>query len=124
MTTPAMKSKRPYVIPALYEWIVDSGCTCHLLVDVNYLGVDVPAGMDHQGRLVLDITPVAIRDLDFGQYAIAFLAQFERVTHQLTIPYGAVSALMAVESGVHISFEDDDDPGSPPNNQGHLKIVK
>ena len=120
----AMKSRRPYLLPGLYEWIVDSGCTCHIMLDVNYSGVDIPEGLDKDGRLVLDISPAAIRNLDFDAYFMSFLAQFDRVTHEIAVPYGAVMAIMGVESGEHISFEDDADPSLPPGSQGHLQIIK
>lgn len=33
-----MNSSRPYLVRALYEWIVDNDCTPHLLVNVDYPG--------------------------------------------------------------------------------------
>ena len=39
-----MKSSRPYLLRALYEWIVDNGCTPHVLVASEYPGTRVPAG--------------------------------------------------------------------------------
>ena len=39
-----MKSSRPYLIRALYEWILDNDCTPHLLVSVDYPEVRVPEG--------------------------------------------------------------------------------
>lgn len=31
-----MKSSRPYLVRALYEWIVDNDCTPHMLVNAEY----------------------------------------------------------------------------------------
>ena len=38
-----MNSSRPYLIRALYQWIVDNDCTPHLLVNADYPGVQVPS---------------------------------------------------------------------------------
>ena len=43
MSTP-MTSSRPYLVRALYEWILDNGCTPHVVVDALLEGVEVPAG--------------------------------------------------------------------------------
>lgn len=31
-----MNSSRPYLVRALYEWIVDNDCTPHMLVNAEY----------------------------------------------------------------------------------------
>ena len=38
-----MTSSRPYLIRALYQWIVDNGVTPYVLVDASVEGVDVPS---------------------------------------------------------------------------------
>ena len=128
MSFTAMKSRRPYVLPSLYKWMVDSQCTIHLLIDIFYPGVDVPEGFDDHGQLVLDVTPVAIRQLEFNAHGLTFLAQFHQKTHSLTVPFGAVRGIVAIESSIHISFDDDEDPpsglGGAGKGSGHLKIVK
>ena len=52
-----MNSSRPYLILAIYEWIVDNNCTPHLLVDVEYPNVRVPPGYASDGQLVLNASP-------------------------------------------------------------------
>ena len=37
-----MKSRRPYLLRAMHEWISDSNCTPHLVVDACVAGVEVP----------------------------------------------------------------------------------
>lgn len=46
-----MNSSRPYLVRALYEWIVDNDCTPHLLVNVDYPGVRVPPDSPATDRL-------------------------------------------------------------------------
>ncbi|MBT6961628.1 MAG: ClpXP protease specificity-enhancing factor, partial [Rhodospirillaceae bacterium] len=54
-----MTSSRPYIIRAIYEWIIDNDCTPHLLVDVHYDGVIVPQAYVTDGQIVLNISPSA-----------------------------------------------------------------
>ena len=46
-----MTSNRPYLIRALYEWILDNAMTPHILVNARVEGVDVPPQHVHDGRM-------------------------------------------------------------------------
>ena len=61
-----MNSSRPYIIRAIYEWIVDNDCTPHLLVDVDNEGVDVPQSYVTDGQIVLNISLNAVVGLEMG----------------------------------------------------------
>ena len=37
-----MTSSRPYIIRALYEWIIENECTPYILVNAYEAGVEVP----------------------------------------------------------------------------------
>ena len=37
-----MTSNRPYLIRAIYDWIVDNDLTPYLLVNAEFVGVEVP----------------------------------------------------------------------------------
>ena len=63
-----MKSQRPYLLRALYEWIVDSDEVPYVLVDANLEGVQVPAEHVQDGQIVLNIGPGAIRDLNIEDH--------------------------------------------------------
>ena len=45
-----MNSSRPYLVRALYEWILDNQCTPYLLVNAEYPDTAVPAGFVEDGR--------------------------------------------------------------------------
>ena len=53
-----MNSSRPYLVRALYEWIVDNDCTPHLLVNAEFPGVRVPPGYANDGQIVLTVSPL------------------------------------------------------------------
>lgn len=143
-----MNSSRPYLVRALYEWIVDNECTPHLLVNVDFPAVQVPKGFDRDGQIVLDISPEAVRNLHMDNEAVSFDGRFGGVSHTLYMPVGAILGIYAQENGQGMVFElepplddeddllddavepDDDGPpeggSQPPRPSGRpsLKVVK
>ena len=61
-----MKPRRPYLLRALYEWIVDCDEVPNILVDTEVAGVVVPTEYVQDGQIVLNISPSAVRDLSLG----------------------------------------------------------
>jgi stringent starvation protein B len=110
----AMTSSRPYMIRALYEWIVDNACTPHILVDAHGEGVSVPQQhVNKDGHIVLNIAPTALKDLFVGLDAISFSARFGGVPFNLYIPCGAVLGIYARENGQGMMFEAETGPRPP-----------
>ncbi|APQ11475.1 peptidase [Pseudomonas oryzihabitans] len=110
-----MNSSRPYLVRALYEWIVDNDCTPHLLVNADYAEVRVPPGYANDGQIVLNASPSAVRDLHMDNEAVSFNGRFGGVAYNLYIPVGAILAIYARENGQGMVF--DSEP-SPPDGQG------
>ncbi|KHL69585.1 peptidase [Pseudomonas flexibilis] len=133
-----MKSSRPYLLRALYEWIVDNDCTPHLLVDAEYPQVRVPAGYAQDGQIVLNVSPGAVRQLHMDNEGISFESRFGGVAHGIYLPIASVLAIYARENGQGMVFEleapdaeaaeDEDDlppPETPrPGGRPSLKVVK
>ncbi|MEE4109226.1 MAG: ClpXP protease specificity-enhancing factor SspB, partial [Halieaceae bacterium] len=67
-----MNSSRPYLLRALYEWIVDNGCTPHIIVDATLPGVDVPEQYVKDGQIVLNLSPSAVIELQLGDDNVSF----------------------------------------------------
>ncbi len=136
-----MNSSRPYLVRALYEWIVDNDCTPHLLVNADFPGVQVPAGFASDGQIVLNVSPGAVRHLHMDNEAISFEGRFGGVAHSLYVPSAAVLAIYARENGQGMVFdleppvpgdeeadgpEDQGPDDEPPRPSGRpsLKVVK
>ena len=139
-----MNSSRPYLVRALYEWIVDNDCTPHMLVNAEYPAVQVPQGFASDGQIVLNISPNAVRSLHMDNDAVSFEGRFSGVAHSLFVPVGAILGIYARENGQGMVFElepplmdsdelddegvepDDDGPPEPPRPSGRpsLKVVK
>lgn len=132
---PVMSSNRPYLLRALYEWINDNGMTPYLLVDAARDGLQVPPSTVQDGRVVLNLAPRAIAQLDMGNRDIRFLARFGGVSQLVVVPVPAVMAIYAQETGQGMMLPDDGaelppesppppEPSEGPRRAGHLKIVK
>ncbi|PYC22080.1 ClpXP protease specificity-enhancing factor [Pseudomonas mosselii] len=139
-----MNSSRPYLVRALYEWIVDNDCTPHMLVNAEYPAVQVPQGFASDGQIVLNISPSAVRSLHMDNEAVSFEGRFGGVAHSLFVPIGAILGIYARENGQGMVFElepplededdleddavepDDQGPPEPPRPSGRpsLKVVK
>ncbi len=109
-----MSANRPYLVRAFHEWIVDNGCTPHLLVDANDPRCVVPQQFVKDGVIVLNISPSAVRDLSLGNEYVMFSARFGGVAQEITVPLGAVRAIYARENGQGMAFESGSE-GEPPD---------
>jgi stringent starvation protein B len=109
-----MTSSRPYMIRALYEWIVDNNLTPYLLVDVLVVGVEVPQEYVKDGQIVLNIAPRAVRDMLMTNDSITFMSRFGGVPRQIKITPASVLAIYAKENGRGMVFEAEDPDSLPP----------
>lgn len=112
--TPSMNSSRPYIMRALYEWIVDNGCTPYLLVDADRPEVEVPTQYVKDGQIVLNVRPSAVIELQIGNEWISFNGRFGGSPTDVLVPVGAVIGIYARENGQGMVFE----PEEPPSPDG------
>lgn len=128
-----MVPSRPYLIRALYDWMVDNGWTPHVLVDADAEGVDVPEGVIQDGQVVLNIGPTAVKDLVLGNDWITFEARFSGVPSAISVPSQGVLGIYARENGKGMLFGEEEDggptqPGAPedpkPGGKPSLRVVK
>lgn len=133
-----MISNRPYLVRALYEWIVDNNLTPHMLVDTADESVEVPRDFVENGRIILNVSPEATHSLVLGNDAITFNARFSGTAMDVYVPVASVQAIYAKENGQGMIFgEQDETPPDPepkkikekaddtsPIKRPNLKIVK
>jgi stringent starvation protein B len=129
-----MSSNRPYLIRALYEWLVDNGTTPYLMVNAEVDGVAVPEQFVDDGRIILNVDPSAVSGLELGNDLISFSARFSGKAEDILIPPRAVMGIYAKENGQGMLFPEgdgnkDDGPGddpdpSTPGKRPSLKVVK
>ena len=116
----AMSSTVPYLVRAIFDWIVDNECTPHLVVDAEVDGTEAPLEYVKDGQIVLNIGPMAVVDLTLGDEAIFFRGRFGGVSHDIQVPMAAVLGIIARENGEGMWFpkENPDSPDDEPNPPG------
>ena len=127
-----MKTRqRPYLLRAMHDWMADNGLTAHLVVSAPADGLVVPERHVSDGKIVLNVSHSAARDLVLGNEEITFEARFDGEPWHLTIPVDAVLGIYARETGQGMIFPDENTPpGSdspdPPASTArpNLKVVK
>lgn len=127
-----MTPLKPYLIRAIYEWIIDNDCTPYLLVDANDKKAFLPMQFAEDGKIVLNIRPAAVDALVLGNDEVEFNARFSGKSMHILAPMKAILAIYAKESGKGMVFDaenvdenDSDDlpPESPPPRPT-LRVVK
>ncbi|BBN58918.1 ClpXP protease specificity-enhancing factor [Hydrogenovibrio marinus] len=111
-----MISNRPYLIRAMFQWIVDNHWTPHVQVDVNYPGVVVPQQYVQEGMIVLNIHPDAVRELQMDNHLFRFKARFQGVEQQIFFSPDAVLAIFARENGQGMPFPPEAYPEETEDN--------
>lgn len=95
-----LTARRPYLLRAIYEWLLDNNLTPHLVVNINRPGVKVPLEHAQGGQITLNIAPRAVHELKLGNEEIRFHARFGGVSHEIVVPLAAAMAIYARENGV------------------------
>ena len=131
-----MTPKRPYLVRALYDWIVDSELTPYVLVQVDGTDVVVPQDFVEEGRIVLNISPAAVRALAIENDVVTFSGRFGGRPFNVVVPMRSVSAIYAKETGEGMMFEQEYEQSGaaaehPPqtdasdvHSKNHLKVIK
>jgi len=126
-----MTSSQPYLVRALYEWIVDNELTPYVLVNAEHDSSRVPRQYVEDGKIVLNLGPAAVDNLELGNDYVMFNARFGGKAMEVSFPVSAVLAIYAKENGQGMVFNETDDDDKPPpepgpdsNGKPSLKLVK
>ncbi len=117
--SPRMTSRRPYLLRALYAWILDNGMSPHVQVDAGRKDVHVPPSAIKDGKVVLNIAPSAVGAFEMDDDRISFNARFGGVSYPVWIPVAAVLAIYARETFEGMMLPDD--PYDTAAEQGEAK---
>ncbi|MDP5070984.1 MAG: ClpXP protease specificity-enhancing factor [Congregibacter sp.] len=113
-----MNSSRPYLLRALYEWIVDNDCTPHVIVDATAPGVDVPVDYVKDGQIVLNLSPSAVIELQLADDCVSFNGRFGGKPTDVFVPMAAILGIYARENGQGMAFEPEERGGDPAPEGG------
>lgn len=100
-----LTARRPYLLRAMYEWLLDNNLTPHLLANVGLPGVQVPMEFARDGQIILNIAPGAVGNLQMLNDEVRFNARFGGVPRLVVVPMVAALAIYARENGAGTMFE-------------------
>lgn len=133
MSNPS-RSKRPYLIRAMHEWMGDNGHTPHIVVDAAVDGVEVPREHVKDGKIILNISHSAAHNLAMTNDMVSFRARFSGVAFDVRVPVVSVLGIYAKETGQGMIFSQNaQQPPSPTRQAGavqsrdgrpYLRVVK
>jgi stringent starvation protein B len=114
MADTPVRSRRPYLLRAMHEWISDSNQTPHIVVDASIEGVEVPRQYVQGGKIILNVSSNATSMLSLGNDVVRFRARFGAATYDVSVPIVAVLGIYARETGQGMIFSEADTPPQPP----------
>ncbi|MDD9805842.1 MAG: ClpXP protease specificity-enhancing factor [Gammaproteobacteria bacterium] len=114
-----MTSRRPYLFRAIHQWIVDNGCTPHIVFNLLHPGVRMPPGHDRNNLVTLNISADAVRDFVMDDEAVSFSARFGGRAEMVVVPLDAVLMIYARENmqGMMLSDKAPSSGAQPPAAQ-------
>lgn len=124
-----MTPSRPYLLRAVYSWIIDNGMTPQIVVNALEQSVELPRARVENGKMILNIHPAAVKDLDLGNDTVSFQARFTGRSMHVLVPVRAILAIYARENGKGLVFGEEPDaedlqPPSGKRGGPHLTVVK
>jgi len=102
-----LSSNRPYLLRAIYDWILDNNLTPQILVDANQANVQVPQQHVKDGQILLNISLDAINNLVMDNTHVSFSARFSGRPMLINAPISAILAIFARENGQGMAFPDE-----------------
>ena len=115
----------------MHEWMMDNDLTPHIVVDAEAEGLAVPNQYIIDGKIVLNVSYAATRELAFDNDAVRFEARFSGVNHEIEVPALAVMGIYARETGQGMIFTDEEPSpntemlgGGDTSARPALKVVK
>lgn len=112
----SMSSSRPYLLRALYEWILENQCTPYIVVNAYAKDVQVPQEHVKDGQIVLNISPAAVHALQMNNQAVDFSGRFAGIPTPVYVPIEAVMGIYARENGQGMIFETEKPTPEPPSD--------
>ncbi len=117
-----LPSNKPYLLRAIYDWIVDNNATPHVALFAENPDVLVPEQFVEDGKIILNISPTAAQGLLIENDSLSFSARFGGKPFNIYAPIGAVLALYASENGEGLSFDYEAPDDTPPEDPKPPKI--
>jgi len=132
-----MTSNRPYLMRAMYEWILDNELTPHVMIDAEMPDVEVPRQYIEDGKIILNVAPRAVQSFIIDNECLGFSARFAGKPYNIYAPISAIRAVYAAENNEGMMFDklpesdvdntpdpDDTPPTPSAGKRPTLRVVK
>lgn len=110
-----MTPLKPFLLTALYEWIIENDRTPYILVQAESEGVRVPKQFISDGKIILNVHPDAIDGWHLDSEKLCFSARFSGKLCSIEIPLKVIMAIYAKENGKGMMFDEDLDSDMNPD---------
>jgi len=120
-------SNKPYLLRAIYEWVVDNEGTPHVVLFADNPQVIVPQQYIDNGKIILNISPTAAEELLIDAEGLSFKARFGGSPYEIFSPMNAIMSLYASETGEGMSFDIENEippDDTPPKPSGPKSLDK
>jgi stringent starvation protein B len=116
-----VKPQRPYLLRALYEWIIESDETPYFLIDATFAGVSVPQAHVQDGQIVLNMSPGAVRDLVIDNQFVMCSGRFSGQHFDLYLPMASILAIYAKDTREGMVFPEEEALATEAANEGEAE---
>lgn len=103
-------SSRPFLVQAIFDWVIENGYTPFLMIDTTVEGVCVPPQHIVDDEIVLNLSADAISHFVLNKEYIQFKTRFNAKIEEIYAPMEAVKALYGKEDMSGIGFAPDGTP--------------
>ena len=103
-----MSSSKPYLIRAIYEWLIENDQTPYILINAMLADVEVPVEYINDGKIVLNISSAATQNLTLANQCIEFDARFGGIPTHVYVPTLAIMAIYSKENNRGMVFNEED----------------
>jgi len=100
-----MTSNKPYIVRAIFDWIVDNDCTPYVLVDAYAPEISIPMEYVRDGKIILNISPEAVKNFSLTGEHVFFSARFGGIPMDVFVPIAAILKIYSKESGQGVTFD-------------------
>ena len=112
-----LTSNKPYLLRAVYEWLLDNKVTPHIVIFADHPEANVPRQYVEDGKIILNVSPTAAQNLLIDNEGVSFNARFGGKPFSIYAPLRAVLALYSNENGEGMMFDpENEEDQSPPDD--------
>jgi len=93
-----MTDQKPYLLRAMWEWLVANGTRPHIVVNVQHSGVICPAHLKQTATMLFNIADAACPNLQMTDTQVSGNMRFGGKAHAVIFPMDAIVGITTVDA--------------------------